>query len=196
MCYMKQLIDPSRAFNIAPRVTKSCKEEPKLPSSSKWVANPGYQFQGPAMVTKGGVSSLESCEVACLSTVGCAAVSYTRYSQTCVLHSVANNYYPVWSKAVDLSAVAAVPYNYKVCYGNYDVPHTGDVNNFQGSFQDCAKCMANGNANAFAWYLGPTGAYAQPTNPLGTCYCKKINGDVPVPPPMPRNNGGTIFCQA
>ncbi|KDO22425.1 hypothetical protein SPRG_12704 [Saprolegnia parasitica CBS 223.65] len=192
-CYLKRLQNTARAPTPDGRNLKACKDTPPV-TTTKWVSDAGYQLKGENISISTTVPTLAACQASCASTPGCAGVSHSTYFTTCMLHKAADNYFPVWSKAVPLGAVASIPHNYKACYDQYDVPHTGDVNNFLGSFQDCAKCMANGNADAFAWYLGPTGAYAQPINAKGTCYCKKLGGSVPPPPPAPRSIGGTILC--
>ncbi|OQR89980.1 hypothetical protein ACHHYP_05897 [Achlya hypogyna] len=200
MCYFKHLQDINRAPTTNNANMKACKDTPattSTPSTVQWVTDPGYQLMGDRIGNDlSNIESLAACQAACQKTAGCAAVSYMKYYKQCTLQKAANNYYPVWSKAVDLGAAASMQHNYKTCYGNYDVPYQGDVSNFQGSFQDCAKCMEGGKANAFAWYLGPIGDMARPLNPQGTCYCKKLTSPVPPPPAGPGVNGGTILCVA
>ncbi|OQS02520.1 hypothetical protein THRCLA_05109 [Thraustotheca clavata] len=194
MCYYKHLKDINRQPTSDSRAIKTCKDTPDAPKKVKWVADAGYQVKGDDISTKSNVASVEACESACEATPSCIAVSYIKNSQSCTLKKTADNYYPVWSKAVDLGAVAAFSHTYSACYSNYDYYNQGDVTNFQGSFQDCKKCFDKGG-NAFTWYLGPITGMAQPVNPQGTCYCKKVTPPTPIPATItPNAYGGTVFC--
>ncbi|OQS02519.1 hypothetical protein THRCLA_05110 [Thraustotheca clavata] len=199
-CYYKKLNDLSRQPTQDNRNMKACKDSSSSPNPApkkvKWVGDAGYQVKGNDITTKNNVASLEDCQSACEATQSCVAASYSKYSQTCILKQTAENYYPVWSKAVDLGAVAAFSHTYSACYSNYDMANQGDVTNFLGSFQDCKKCFDK-SANAFAWYMGPTTGMAQPVNAQGTCYCKKVTVPSPIPATMTQNgSGGTVFCFA
>ncbi|OQR81772.1 hypothetical protein THRCLA_11421 [Thraustotheca clavata] len=194
-CYFKHLADGTRSFTLSPKATRACKET-TIPAT-QWVVDKTYQLHGSTLATGSNIPSLTSCQRLCERTEGCVAISYQQYSQRCVLQTSADNYFPIWSKAVDLGAVAAIKHNYKACYGDSDLQNQGDVFNFQGSFQNCANCFVGGQANAFAWYLGPTTDFAQPINSKGTCYCKKVAEDVSPPiSTYPGTYGGTILCIA
>ncbi|OQR81776.1 hypothetical protein THRCLA_11422 [Thraustotheca clavata] len=198
MCYYKHLKDINRQPTSDSRAIKACKDTPTVttaPPATQYVKERYYQLKGNVIDTIKTAKTIDECTAACTAKPGCAGVSFMGYYPQCQLQSSADNYFPVWSKAVDLQSYIAIPHQYKWCAGNFDKPNEGDVFNFQGSFQDCAKCMEGGKANAFAWWLGPQDGMAQPTNPKGSCYCKKFTTPV-VPPPADysEDHRGTIFC--
>ncbi|ETV98474.1 hypothetical protein H310_08615 [Aphanomyces invadans] len=147
----------------------------KLPPQS-WVMYKGINLFGDTLASPANVKSIDECVQLCQQNPQCNSASYTGYYPTCELKTTAKTFQYAISKAVDLKAFSAMVHNYKFCRAEADLFGIGDVFDFKGSFQDCAKCIdTTKGTNAFTWTAGPTGYYTVPLEEFGHCYCKKID---------------------
>ncbi|KAF0684666.1 Aste57867_23386 [Aphanomyces stellatus] len=170
-CYLKTLKDQNR------QMTKNAPDAPHMVSCKQkiesWINIDGMATQGGTnLKTVNQVLTLDACKQACNKTADCTAVSYKGYDFTCELIKGASSFHPTYSKYLNEMATASFRHNYKACVAGDGYNHN-DVFNFQGTFDDCAKCIGT-KANAFAWsvsQLSWDGGH-QPT--MGQCYCKKL----------------------
>ncbi|KAF0684669.1 Aste57867_23389 [Aphanomyces stellatus] len=172
-CYLKTLKDQSR------QMTKNAPDAPYMVSCKQkiesWIdLSARVSRGGTSLKTVNQVLTLDACKQACDKTTGCTAVSYTGFQFTCELIKGAQSYALTYSKVLNMMATASFRHNYKTCIAGDGYNHS-DVFNFQGTFDDCAKCIGT-KANAFTWAIGSLDAIsgAAPGNARGQCYCKKL----------------------